>query len=130
MLTVLYDGRCGFCVMCRDFLRRSSQRMPLEFLDLASSEARTRYGSVLERTDDLVVVDAASGSAWVGPDAFFMCFWALARWSLLAELLIATPLYWPCVAFFAFLSRNRGTFGALLRAPRCEGSCGVPSAYR
>ena len=128
-LTVLYDGACPLCVVCRDWLARSAQRIPLRLLDIHGDVVRSTYGRVPGDGVALVVVDDA-GRYWLGPAAFLMCLWALERWAAVAWLALCAPLRPLTVASFALVSANRAALGSLLGVPSCEsGHCGLPPSH-
>src|SRR4051812_25798812 len=80
-LTLLYDGRCGFCVRCKAWLEKQPQIVPLEFVPAGTAEARRRFPGASDSTEpeELVVV-SDEGEVWRGDGAFLMCLWALAEW--------------------------------------------------
>lgn len=118
-LTVLYDGTCGLCVRCRDFLAVSRTLVPLELLSSTSREARERYGSLPWLGEELVVV-SDEGDVWIGPAAFLVSMWALAdyrEWSYR----LSGPAFAPLAErFFVSLSSQRRRIAGFLRKPRCE----------
>ena len=110
-LTVLYDERCALCRRASDWLLTQQCLVELELLPAGSGEARERYGSLPSVGSELVVVDER-GNAWIGPSAFLACLWATARyrsWSFR----LAQPGWAPyAAAFFRWVSKTRGRWGA------------------
>ena len=133
-ITVLYDEGCPFCRRCRAWLDEEPQEVPIHFLASGSPRAHDIcHGQVPELGDDLVVL-AADGRVWAGPEAFVMCLWALrTRRSLAVSL--AHPWMMPFArAFFDAISSHRGLLSAILgEGERCQGHCGAvqrTAAYR
>lgn len=77
-LFVVYDGRCEVCRRCRRWVEGQPSRLPVHFVDAADPIVTGWLGDLVPVGDDLVAVDTF-GRAWVGPDAFIVCLWALVR---------------------------------------------------
>ena len=107
-LTVLYDGRCGFCARCRRWLMAQRQLVELEFLSTGSDEACARFPSLspAQMEEELIVVDDGGGF-YRGADAWIMCLYALEEyreWSVR----LARPTLRPLARLaFKWLSHNR-----------------------
>ncbi len=71
MLTVIYDGRCSFCVRSMRQLERWDTEGTLEFLDSHTPAVRTRYPSIGEaELEGSLQLIASDGTRWSGADAF------------------------------------------------------------
>ncbi len=125
-LTVLHDPDCALCRRLTGWLREQYQLVPLEFVAVASAEARARYPA-LDHNAALgeVTVVADTGEVWLGPEAFVACLWALAEHRPLAQRL-STPAGLPLARAAAFAaSTYRAATGAGRAAPGAEGSSGA-----
>jgi predicted DCC family thiol-disulfide oxidoreductase YuxK len=113
-LTVLYDGRCGFCVRCRRWLQAQRQLVTLEFVPASSADARSRFPTLADAPEELTVV-SDEGDVYRGTDAWIMCLYALEEyreWSVR----LARPALRPMArAAFEWLSRNRKELSQRLR---------------
>ncbi|MER5637893.1 DCC1-like thiol-disulfide oxidoreductase family protein [Kitasatospora sp. NPDC002227] len=140
-LTVLHDPACLLCRHLTGWLRGSAQLIPLEFVAVASAEARERFpGLDHQAALGEITVVADTGEVWRGAQAFVACLWALAEHRPLAHRL-ATPAGLPLARAAAFAaSKYRQVTGAG-RLPEvdwaglsypspapCEGACTVPGA--
>jgi predicted DCC family thiol-disulfide oxidoreductase YuxK len=88
--TVLYDGRCKFCIGQIAHLRRLDRRGFLEFVSLHSPEVSVRYPDLTyEQLMEQMWVVAPEGTQFGGADA-------------LRYLSLHLPLLWPLVPFLYF----------------------------
>lgn len=130
-LYVLYDGECGLCRRCREWLERQPAWMRLEFLSFQEALKDRRFADVaVLRPDREVVVVADTGEVWQGASAWVMCVWALRGRRSLAEWL-ARPMWMPVARWVvAWVSGHRRTVSAWLPAGEtgCGGACGMPGA--
>ncbi|GLW70875.1 hypothetical protein Kpho02_31740 [Kitasatospora phosalacinea] len=112
-LAVLHDPDCGLCRQLTRWLRGQAQLVPLEFVAVASPEARRRFPGVdHEASLGEITVVADTGEVWRGPQAFVTCLWALAEHRPLAHRL-ATPAGLPLARAAAFAAaRYRAATGA------------------
>ena len=143
-LTVLHDPACLLCRHLSGWLRRQRQLVPLEFVAVASAEARSRFPGVdHEASLGEITVVADTGEVWTGPHAFVACLWALADHRHLAHRL-STPAGLPLARAAAFAAskyraatRGRSVPGAEgtsgtdrrgggLPGPDCDGVCATP----
>jgi predicted DCC family thiol-disulfide oxidoreductase YuxK len=116
-LTVLYDERCGFCCACRRFLERRPQLVELSFVPAGSEDARRRFGRLLARATEELVVVSDDGGVYRGERAYLMCLYALREFRALSFRL-ARPALLPLARHaFAWLQRRRGTLSKLLGLP-------------
>ncbi|MEM7275217.1 MAG: DCC1-like thiol-disulfide oxidoreductase family protein [Actinomycetota bacterium] len=82
-LVVVHDATCEVCRRCRRWIEGQPSLVPIRFVE-ANDPAIVRWlGGMVPVGDELVVVDSF-GRAWVGPDAFITCLWALTRYRDLA----------------------------------------------
>ncbi|GAA5004710.1 thiol-disulfide oxidoreductase DCC family protein [Kitasatospora paranensis] len=112
-LAVLHDPDCGLCRQLTRWLRAQAQLVPLEFVAVASAEARRRFPGVdHEAALGEITVVADTGEIWRGPQAFVTCLWALAEHRPLAHRL-STPAGLPLARAAAFAAaRYRAATGA------------------
>jgi predicted DCC family thiol-disulfide oxidoreductase YuxK len=107
-LCVLYDGSCGFCVRCREWLSTQPAYVELEFVAAGSHEAARRFPSLADanQKEELIAIDD-EGGVYRGSDAFIICLWALTEHRELA-LDLASPALRPFArAAFGLLSSGR-----------------------
>jgi predicted DCC family thiol-disulfide oxidoreductase YuxK len=107
-LYVLYDGECGLCQRCRDWLRQQPAFVELRFMALQSPEVIRRFPGVekLGLGEELIVV-SDEGAVYRGASAWIMCLYALAEYREWAERL-AHPVLLPLARQACLLvSKNR-----------------------
>jgi predicted DCC family thiol-disulfide oxidoreductase YuxK len=132
-LTVLYDGRCGFCSACRRWLEGQRHLVNLEFLAAGSTEARRRFPTLaVAEPEDLVIV-SDEGGVYRGAHAWIMCLWALEGYRSWA-FRFARPALLPLArSAFEWVSGTRQGLSRWLGLPsdddvvtalRTGGSCG------
>jgi len=124
-LTVLHDPACTLCRHLTAWLRGSAQLVRLDFVAVASAEARARFPG-LDHDASLgeITVVADTGEVWRGAHAFVVCLWALAEHRPLAQRL-ATPAGLPLARAAAFAaSKYRQATGAGRAVPGAEGAPG------
>ncbi|MFE2916870.1 thiol-disulfide oxidoreductase DCC family protein [Kitasatospora indigofera] len=125
-VTVLHDPGCPLCRRLTAWLRDQDQLVPLDFVAVASAEARERYPD-LDHDASLgeITVVADTGEVWRGPQAFVTCLWALAAHRPLA-LRLSTPAGLPLARAAAFAAgKYRAVTGADRAAPGAEGASGA-----
>lgn len=125
LLTVLHDPACLLCRQLTAWLRGQRQLVPLEFVAVASAEARARFPG-LDHDASLgeITVVGDTGEVWRGPHAFVACLWALAEHRALANRL-STPAGLPLARAAAFAAgRYRAVTGAGRVVPAAEGAAG------
>jgi predicted DCC family thiol-disulfide oxidoreductase YuxK len=111
-VSVIYDGRCGFCIRALDVVRRLDIRGKLSFYDAHDPQTFERF-PVLDGAD----VDDAMYAVAEG-EAPYRGFYAFRR------LLWTSPLMWALMPLFyfpgaglvgprvyAWVARNRSRFG-------------------
>ncbi|MEV4615058.1 DCC1-like thiol-disulfide oxidoreductase family protein [Kitasatospora sp. NPDC049258] len=125
-LTVLHDPNCGLCRHLTRWLRTRRQLVPLEFVPVATADARARFPG-LDHDASLgeITVVADTGEVWRGAPAFVACLWALAEHRSLARRL-STPAGLPLARAAAFAaSKYRAATGAGRVVPGAQGSSGT-----
>jgi predicted DCC family thiol-disulfide oxidoreductase YuxK len=127
-LTVLFDPGCRLCLRSRAWMLGQDAYIQLRFLPCTSDEARATFGELPWLGDELVVV-SDGGDVWIGPAAFLTCLWALVDWREWSYRLAGPTTAVLAERFFAFVSANRRSLGALVRAPTCkDGHCTLEHA--
>ncbi|MFD9127970.1 thiol-disulfide oxidoreductase DCC family protein [Kitasatospora sp. NPDC059571] len=125
LLTVLHDPACLLCRHLTGWLRGQPQLVPLEFVVVASAEARERFPG-LDHDASLgeITVVADTGEVWRGAHAFVTCLWALAEHRPLAQRL-STPAGLPLARAAAFAaSKYRQVTAAGRQVPDAERASG------
>ncbi|MDX6766177.1 MAG: DCC1-like thiol-disulfide oxidoreductase family protein [Candidatus Methylacidiphilales bacterium] len=114
-LTVLYDGSCGFCCRCRDWLEAQDQIIPLEFLPLQSEEVARRFGDLRQmRPEEQMLAIADNGDLWMGDAAWVMCLYTLRDYRDLADK-FAHSSFRPLIRnLYRLISSNRHRVSNLL----------------
>lgn len=119
-LTIVYDGDCGFCRWCRDWLAGQPLVVPVTFRPSSDAEARRRWGHVEGYGDELLVADD-DGAVWVGTAAFTMALWAT-REHRARSYRLETPL---ARALVHQLSSQRARLAGVLSVPCDDVACGA-----
>ena len=94
-LYVFYDGECGLCRRCREWLDSQPAWVELLFHPFPSAEAR-RLCPDLPRfqPDRQLIVLSDEGAVYAGEDAWLICLYALRDYRAWSEKL-ATPALRP-----------------------------------
>jgi predicted DCC family thiol-disulfide oxidoreductase YuxK len=114
-LYIFYDGECGLCRRCREWLASQAAYLTLRFHPFQSEEAR-RLCPALARfqPDQQLIVLSDEGGIYVGDQAWLMCLYALRKYRGWAGKL-ATPALRPLAQRLCMLiSHNRLTLSQLL----------------
>lgn len=124
-LTVLYDGECGFCRRCRDWLRAQEALIPIEFLALQAPEVERRYPGIgrFQPERALIVIDDRGG-VYQGERAWMMCLFALRKYRWMARGWSNPALMPLSRAVCRLVSSNRRRI-SLWMGMECEGGCHV-----
>ncbi|MFF4651831.1 DCC1-like thiol-disulfide oxidoreductase family protein [Streptomyces sp. NPDC001380] len=124
-LTVLHDPGCLLCRHLGAWLAGRRQLVPLEFVTVASAEARRRFPGVdHDASLGEITVVADTGEVWTGPHAFVVCLWALADHRPLARRL-GSPAGLPFARGAAFAASK---YRAATRGRAVPGAQGAPGA--
>lgn len=108
-ITVLYDGRCTFCVRCARWLASEPKYAAIELLDRNDERVGALFPELALDADELVVIDE-HGGVYRDDRAFLMCLWALADYREIS-LRLSTPQLMPLArSFFRALSTGRTLF--------------------
>ncbi|HEX5595017.1 MAG TPA: DCC1-like thiol-disulfide oxidoreductase family protein [Micromonosporaceae bacterium] len=121
--TFVYDGDCGFCTSCAEFIDRriptSTRVVPWQFADLAA------LGLTVAECDEAVHWVGADGRRAAGPDAIARLLGnSSAPWRAVGRVLRARPvraLAWPA---YRWVARNRH------RMPGGTAACSLPQVAR
>lgn len=131
-ITVLYDAACGLCTFAKDWIRKQSPLVGIEFLAAGSTEARRAFPQL--SPGELAVV-ADTGEVWLGNHAWIVCLWALRDYRDLAFRLTSPALLLMSREALIAVSKSRLALSSLLRlrnereieqqlrkvaAPRCQ----------
>jgi predicted DCC family thiol-disulfide oxidoreductase YuxK len=131
-ITILYDADCGLCTFAKDWIRKQSPLVRLEFLAGGSTEAQRAFSQI--SPGELAVV-ADTGEVWLENHAWIVCLWALRDYRDLAFRLTSPALLLMSREAFIAVSRNRLALSSMLRlrngrdieqqlrkvaAPRCQ----------
>lgn len=118
-MTVLYDGRCGFCLQLRRWAERQPATLPIRFLPQQHPETSRRFPGLcfaqdrLGRPSELVVVDPA-GEVHRDTEAYLAILSAMCRYERLARQMLR-PAMRPLVRrFFKLAATQRHRLSALL----------------
>lgn len=92
-LHVFYDGECGLCSHCRDWLRGQPAWVPLVFTAFQTPEAERLCPGLADfHPEREIVVMADNGDVYQGADAWIMCLWALRDYRALSFRLAGPTL--------------------------------------
>ena len=120
-LTVLYDARGGFCVMCRWCIKIQPMYVEIVMLPAGGPDALGRYPELNAPgfKEELIAIDD-EGGVYRGTSAWLMCLWALEDYREWAERL-STPLLRPLArGAFAVLSAGRKKISKWFSLPEEE----------
>ena len=92
-LYIFYDGECGLCRRCREWLANQPAYLELIFHPFQSDEAR-RVCPGLPRfqPDEQLIVLSDEGAVYAGEAAWLMCLYALREYRGWSEKLAAPAL--------------------------------------
>lgn len=124
-LAVLYDGRCGICRRCRDWLEAQDKEFELEFLSMQSPGVDDRFPGIrrLCLEQSLTAVDG-HGRVYRGERAWIACLSSLRKYRGLTRG-VSHPLLRPVVRItYAMVSNQRHRISRWLGL-ECEGNCHV-----
>ncbi len=94
-LTVFYDGKCGLCHPCRQWLSKQPKYLELRFLAYQSPEAKAILADLpVEDPSKRIVVLSDEGGVYTGDDAWIMCLYALIEYRHWA-MRLAHPMLRP-----------------------------------
>ena len=94
-LTVFYDGKCGLCHACRQWLSSQPKFLALRFVAFQSEEAKTILPTLGDyQPDRQLIVFSDDGGLYLGDEAWIMCLYALIDCREWAQRL-ATPALRP-----------------------------------
>ena len=114
-LYVFYDGECGLCRRCREWLTAQPAYLELVFHPFQSNEAR-RLCPELDRfqPNERLIVLSDEGGVYTGESAWLMCLFALREYRGWATKL-STPALRPLAQRIVILvSHNRLKLSQLL----------------
>jgi len=106
-LYIFYDGECGLCRRCREWLASQPSYFDLIFHPFQSEEAR-RLCPDLHRfqPDEQLIVLSDEGCVYAGEAAWLMCLYALKEYRSWSEKL-ATPALRPLARRICLLVSHR-----------------------
>ncbi|MDX2225796.1 MAG: DCC1-like thiol-disulfide oxidoreductase family protein [Verrucomicrobiae bacterium] len=112
---ILYDGECGFCRTCRDWILLQPRFFEIEMLDRRDPDTKARFGdyTVPPYTDRMVVINNEDG-VYYAEDAYIMILFALKNyraWSVRISRQGVKPL---ARQFFETLGKNRRVLSKLI----------------
>jgi predicted DCC family thiol-disulfide oxidoreductase YuxK len=131
-ITILYDAACDLCTFARDWIRKQSSLVGIEFVAAGSTQAQRTFPQI--SPGELTVV-ADTGEVWLGNHAWIVCLWALRDYRDIAFRLTSPALLLMSREAFVAVSRNRLALSSMLRlrngreieqqlrkvaAPRCQ----------
>jgi predicted DCC family thiol-disulfide oxidoreductase YuxK len=131
-ITILYNAACSLCTFAKDWIRKQSPLVGLEFLAAGSTEAQRAFPQL--SPGELAVV-ADTGEVWLGNHAWIVCLWALRDYRDLAFRLTSPALLLMSREACVAVSRYRLALSSMLRlrngrdieqqlrkvaAPRCQ----------
>jgi predicted DCC family thiol-disulfide oxidoreductase YuxK len=108
VLYVLYDGECGLCARCRDWLREQPAWIELRMIPFQSEEVAQRFeGLDLHALGEEIHVIADDGSLYRGDAAWLMCLYALKEYRELSYRLNTPTLRPMARRFCEWVSEHR-----------------------
>lgn len=110
--TILYDADCSLCTNTKDWIRRQTPLVGLQFVAAGSPDAHMRFPQL--RAGELAVV-SNTGEVWLGDHAWIVCLWALRDYRDLACRLTSPLLSLLAREAFAVVSKHRLAVSSMLR---------------
>ena len=107
-LYVFYDGECGLCRRCREWLASQATYLTLRFHPFQSAEARRLCPELLRfQPDQQLIVLSDEGGIYVGDQAWVMCLYALRSYRGWARKLAGPALRPLAQRLCLLISHNR-----------------------
>ena len=95
ILYVFYDGECGLCRTCRQWLMNQRRYLNLQFIAFQTPEALQLFPTLQEyEPSRQLVVLSDEGGVYLGDEAWIMCLYALVDYRQWAQRM-ASPLLRP-----------------------------------
>ncbi len=115
-LYVLYDGECGLCQRCRQWIQAQPAYIELRFIPLQSPEVGCRFPGIesIDLRARLVVI-SDTGGLYQGQNAWIMCLFALEEYREWAQRLAEPELLPYAKLVCESVSKNRYSISKLLR---------------
>lgn len=116
ILTIFYDARCGLCSTFRRWMEGQELRVPVEFLDYESDEARSRFPSLPEYGPEReIVVLSDDGCVWQGEEAWLICLGLTMAYEAWGDRM-SSPVLRPVLRkFVRLVSENRYGLSKIIR---------------
>ena len=120
-LLVLFDGYCGICTRCMEWLRARDPSGRVLMRANQTPGLRQRVGFTRSQVDRELYAIAPGGQIYRGAAAFQRIFYELGPpWSLLARCYDLPSVRWCADRSYAWFARNRGRFARWGATPACE----------
>ncbi len=124
-LYAFYDGECGLCATCRNWLSHQPQLIPVCFLPFQSEDARRLCpGLAALHPEREIVVMSNTGEIYQGDSAWITLLWATANWRTAAVDISASAIRGLARRVVGAVSENRLTLSRWLRLKK-EDRCTV-----
>lgn len=111
-LTIIYDGKCGFCKKWIDWVKERDENEVFKFLPCESQERTNRFPEI--NTQDCLAamyIVTPDKTFYRGADALPKILQELPRWKLISYLLSLPGINlitWPA---YRIIAKNRYRFG-------------------
>ena len=121
-LFVFYDGECGLCRRCRDWLRGQPAYLKFAFFSFQSQEARQLCPSLPQlQPERQLIVMSDEGAIYIGDKAWLICLYALREYRAWSNRLAAPALRPLAQRICLLVSHNRlALSNALFRSIQLE----------
>ena len=107
-LTVFYDGECGLCHACRQWLSQQAQYLEIRFVAFQSNTAQEILPTLADyQPDRQLVALSDDGGIYLGDDAWIMCFYALVEYREWSQRLASPALRPLAKRLCRLISNNR-----------------------
>ena len=120
-LYAFYDGECGLCAACRNWLSNQPQLVPVCFLPYQGEDARNLCPGLAElHPEREIVVMSDTGEIYQGDGAWITLLWATAPWRTAAVDISASAVRGLARRVIEAVSENRLTLSKWLRLRKDE----------
>jgi predicted DCC family thiol-disulfide oxidoreductase YuxK len=121
---VLFDGRCGICTRCMQWVQARDTSGRLRFQPNQAPGLADRLGLRREDVDRELYAITRSGRTYRGAGAFYRVFRELGGpWARFARCYELAGVRWCADRGYAWFARHRGRFARWGVTPACERPC-------
>jgi predicted DCC family thiol-disulfide oxidoreductase YuxK len=118
---VLFDGRCGFCTRCRDWVQQRDPAGSILAVPNQTPGLRQQFGLSRSDVDRQLWAISRTGGMYGGAAACVLVLRELGGiWAALAHLYRLPGVPWCAARLYALVARHRGRLARWGATPACE----------